>query len=285
MSSKVTQRDYEIFQHVLRYRISSREAIHRVLFPKVTINAVTKVTVRLQAQNWLNRYPSVVPQCYFTLTPQTALLLGVSETAVTSELAPADLLREYSVMAFCCLSDELRHRLMSAEVEEEYAALYFPSLDCSRYYLNQSMKPALAGICFVDDFIDKASEPKACVARCIADITQRCRRASFRDYIAKNRFEMAIITSTRERAAALRTALKAHELPTGMRTAIGVVPRMINMMPRPSLPASAKRGSGPKALSNMGSTDGHNGNGHVNGHSNGHMDGKASKMVSGRRSK
>ncbi len=80
MSSKVTQRDYEIFQHVLRYRISSREAIHRVLFPKVTINAVTKVTVRLQAQNWLNRYPSVVPQCYFTLTPQTALLLGVSET-------------------------------------------------------------------------------------------------------------------------------------------------------------------------------------------------------------
>jgi hypothetical protein len=119
----------------------------------------------------------------------------------------------------------------------------------------------MLGICFVDGFANGGGDPKTCAAQCVADVAQRARRASFRDYVAKNRFEMAIITSTRERAAALRTALKAHELPTGMRTVIGVVPRMINMIPHPTVPIVGKRGSGPRALSSLASSDGHR-NGH-----------------------
>jgi hypothetical protein len=40
MSSKLTTRDYEILQQLLRYKVASREMIHRAPFSKVSMNAV-----------------------------------------------------------------------------------------------------------------------------------------------------------------------------------------------------------------------------------------------------
>ena len=47
VSLATTQRDYAILRHVAHYRLTTRESLHRALFPGVAINAVTKVTSRL----------------------------------------------------------------------------------------------------------------------------------------------------------------------------------------------------------------------------------------------
>src|SRR5271170_5585750 len=100
MSTKLTGRDYEILQHLLRYKVATREMFHRALFAKVSRNAVTKVVTRLVAHGWLNRHPYLVASCYFTLSDKAALLFGVPEAAIEKPIPARQMVNEYAVAAY-----------------------------------------------------------------------------------------------------------------------------------------------------------------------------------------
>ena len=65
MDSALTQRDYAILRHVARYRLTTREALHRALFPHVAINAVTKVTSALLDRGLAAPVPGVLQVVLF----------------------------------------------------------------------------------------------------------------------------------------------------------------------------------------------------------------------------
>ena len=63
----------------MRYRITTREVLHKLLFSDSEINAVTKVTSRLTKHGYLNRHELYAPRNYFVLGTKSAAFLGISQ--------------------------------------------------------------------------------------------------------------------------------------------------------------------------------------------------------------
>ena len=227
MCSSVRQRDEAILRHVQRYRITTRKALHRTLFPKVAINAVTKVTTRLLAEGWLNQYPVFYKSHYFTLAPRAADLLRTTEAGPVLALdtggLDADSFRaSYGVLAFCCLLKTPRCRLLACEVEKDYPQLYFPDLDSDRYFLDATQRPMTSGIMFVDD----GRGVERMVAGYHDDLRTRCGRPDFQEFLGAARFRLAVVTATTERAAAIGHCLRQQEWPQRLRTSVEVAPKL-----------------------------------------------------------
>jgi hypothetical protein len=225
MASKVTQRDYGILQHVLRYRITTRKAIYKTLFPKTSMNAVTKVTTRLVSAGWLNRHALATPSCYFTLSHRASLLLGAPETVVTTALEHSALQREYAILAYCCFSEAPRTRLTVEELQEEHPYLFFAEQKSDAYYSDPGHRPSLLGFVFADD----DGSPQQVVAKCRQDLTARCKRMGFRKMVGEGRFRLAVLTSTPGRAVAIRDGLKSQTWPNGLKTAVAVASGLLNL--------------------------------------------------------
>ncbi len=227
MSSEVRQRDCAILRHVERYRITTREALHRTLFQKVAINAVTKVTSRLQAEGWLNQYPVFYKSFYFTLAPRAAELLGSAEAAWSEAPATEALRAAYGMLAYCCLSKTPRCRLLTREVREEHPQLYFPDIDSDRYYLDATQRPMAWGIMFIDD----GCPAEQMVAGYHDDLRARCSRPDFSEFLAAGHFRLAVITATAERAAVIGKCLRQAEWPRRLRTTVELAPKLTYLLP------------------------------------------------------
>ena len=224
----VSQRDHAILRHIERYRITTREALHRTLFPRVAINSVTKVTSRLLAEGWLNQYPVFYKSFYFTLTPRAAELLGTADTARTEALTTEALRTAYGMLAFCCLSKTPRCRLLTLEVREDHPQFYFPNLDSDRYYLDATQRPKTCGIMFIDN----GGAAEQMVAGYRDDLRARCSRPGFREFLATGQFCLAVVTATAERAAAIGKCLKLQDWPRRLRTAIELAPKLTYCLPK-----------------------------------------------------
>ena len=257
MASKVTQRDYEIFQHVLRYRITTRKAIYKTLFPTSSMNAVTKVTTRLVSVGWLNRHPLATPSCYFTLSSRAALLLGAPDAAVTKPLDDSALRREYAVLAYCCLSEAPRTRLTLEEVQDEHPCLFFPEQDSSGYFTDAGHRPPLLGLALADD----GGSPQQVVAGCRRDLAARCKRTGFRKLVGEGRFRLAVLTTTPGRASAIRAGLKSEAWPDGLKTAVAVAPGLLNLVSASGGPAARVRPDGASLASRVNGDRNGNGRG------------------------
>ncbi len=224
MTTKLTGRDYEILQHLLRYRIATREMFHRALFAKVSRNAVTKVVTRLVANGWLNRHPFLVASCYFTLSKKAALLFGTPEVAIEQPIPPRQMIVEYAVAAYCCLGEKPRQLLTVEEIERDYPQLVFDQLDSQKYYLDAGFRPELLGQIIVDD----GAPPQVFLERCRQDVSARVKRATVRKLVQGGGYRLTILTAVAEKASVFRSGLKKLEWPEGLRTEIVVIPNLIN---------------------------------------------------------
>jgi hypothetical protein len=224
MSSKLTGRDYEILQHLLRYKVATREIFHRVLFRTVSRNAVTKVVTRLVANGWLKRHPFLIASCYFTLSEQSARLFGMPESAIERAIPPRKLIVEYAVASYCCLGEKPRQRLAVDEIQQDYPHLWFDQLDSDRYYLDSGFRPELLG----QIFVDYNSSPKTFLDDCQKDIAARIKRAAVRKLIQGGGFRATFLTAVNEKAVAIRSGIKRLQWPVGLRSEVVVVPNLIN---------------------------------------------------------
>jgi hypothetical protein len=99
---RLQDRDLEILEHVMRYRMTTPEILHRNFFSDSERNAVTKVTSRLSEHQFLQDYPLFGGQTYFSLGTRGAQVMGLSRRKV-GPLGPQALFIEYGTLAFCCL--------------------------------------------------------------------------------------------------------------------------------------------------------------------------------------
>lgn len=222
---RLGDRDYEIFQHLLRYRLTTREILHQLFFSDSEPNAATKVTSRLVLHDYLRRYDLFPPRSYFVVGPQAARFLGISSKKAAS-LGPQALMREYGTLAFCCLSKEPRQRLTVSELQQRYPQLLAGGLDSSHYYLdNDGQTTRLAYI-----RVDHGGPPDHVVRKCREDFDARYRHEAFRPVIDNDRFLIAVVTATQEKATAIHEAIKRHNW--AIRFRIEVVSDLIHLMVR-----------------------------------------------------
>jgi hypothetical protein len=222
---RLGDRDYEIFEHLTRYHITTREVLRRLFFSDSEENAVTKVTSRLTLHGYLNRYELYPPRTYFVVGPRAASLLGISPKK-TKELGPQSLIREYATLAFCCLGTERRERLSVSEIRKRHEQLLQPKLDSSHYYLdNDGETTRLAYI-----RVDYGGPPEHIVRKCKEDLADRYCHQAFKELIDSDRFLIAIVTARKEKAAAIHEAIKLRQWPNRFR--IEVVPDLVNLITR-----------------------------------------------------
>ncbi len=111
---RLVDRDYDILDHLRRYRLTTREVLHRLFFADCEPNAVTKVTSRLVDHGFLNRYELYTGRSYYVIGPESAKLLGIS-LKKCKPLGTQALPREYGILLFCCMTPTPRERLLVSD--------------------------------------------------------------------------------------------------------------------------------------------------------------------------
>ena len=222
---RLNDRDFEIFDHLRRYRLTTREILHRLLLSDCELNAVTKVTSRLVRHEYLASFKLYTPRKYFMIGPKAARLIGISLSRIR-ELGPQALVQEYGTLEFCCGGEELRERLLVREIHQRNPDFLARHLDSSRYYLDHDSETVRLGFIRVDF----GGELPHVIRKCREDVDRRYRHPAFRELIDGQRFVIAIVTAREERKKDIHTALRRYEWPIHFR--IEVVPNLVHLLTR-----------------------------------------------------
>ena len=199
---RLGERDYDILEHVMRYRMTTREVLHPLFFEESDPNAATKVTSRLVGHDYLARHTLYEPRTYFTLGPAAVPLLGIS-LKKTRPLGTQALPHELGILHFCCLSETPRERLLVSELRREYLARGVDS--SSYYYDNDGERTRLAYM-----RVDHGGDSAHVIRKCRGDIACRKKHAPLRELIEKGLFLISIITAHKEKKQMIEHALRQH---------------------------------------------------------------------------
>ncbi len=117
------KRDNHILVHTNRMGMTTLPVLHRLFLPNKSINAVSQVVTRLVASGYLSRHELWHKSNYYTLGKKCVRTLGAPRSKTLSrgeQVLPTDL----GALAFCCLQETVRRRLLPHELLAQYA--WFP---------------------------------------------------------------------------------------------------------------------------------------------------------------
>lgn len=220
-------RDYEILEHVARYRITTPDALHLLpVFEGVERNAVTKVTSRLCELDFLKKGPLYGSNVYFKLGRHGAQVMGVKPSRVTDEHRPQALYRDFGILGFCCLGPVKRERLKVRELEREHPELLVRGIEPSQYYFEEFQGHRCLGFIWPE-----AGGEANYVARAVTQkiIEPRRQVTVFRNYIESKQFIVSIVTFSEEKREAIVRALQDSR--KGGLARVEVVPELIHLLP------------------------------------------------------
>lgn len=219
-------RDQQIIDHVVRHRMTTNDVLQQLFFPKQQHNAVTKVSARLCRLKLLSKFPLCHPRTYFTLGPQAAQLLGISEHR-TQPLGPQALPIEFGALAYATLGAQYHLRLTQRELQHAYPWIDERLLEAP-HCLHQSVEPPLLELIRVD----LGGKPDHVARKCDADIQARRRHSEFAELLHKKTFRLVVITGTSKKASAIRDSLDLRMWPDGLQIHLAVVPDLLHLTAR-----------------------------------------------------
>lgn len=218
-------RDYEILDHVRRYRLTTPEILHRLFFADSERNAVTKVTSRLCELEFLQSHQLYASYTYFTLGRRGAKVVSISSNKL-GPLGHQALYKEYGTLIFCCRSEAVRERLTLPEVMRQFPQLISGRMDASHYYLDHENGVDRLGYIWVE----AAGTVEHVVTTAAKDIIEQRRMIpAVRDLIDQGQFMVSIVTLTEDKQLQIVQALKKVLTPVFFR--VEVVPELIHLIP------------------------------------------------------
>ena len=113
-----SKRDQKIIELVHRYRLMLPSILHKRFFSHASLNAVTQVTRRLVAQEYLTKHTLLAQRKYFRPGPAAVKKRAGWRTSETKKLPPQTIPVELAALLYCC--DAGQHRLTPREVVETY---------------------------------------------------------------------------------------------------------------------------------------------------------------------
>lgn len=229
--ARLNERDYDIFEHLSRYRITTREILHKLFFSDSSMNAATKVTSRLTGHNFLKRFDLYPPKKYFVIGPEAMRLMGLTPKRCR-ELDPQSLAIEYGTLAFCCAGDEVRQRLTVREIASRDERLLVRGVESSRYYIDHDEGTRRLGYVYVDC----GGPPDHVARKCDSAITRRLKSEGFRELMTQDKFVIAIVTALENKKKLIREALNRREWPVPIPFRLEVVPDLAHLVHSLSFP-------------------------------------------------
>ena len=214
------ERDRLILDHVARYRLTTLEAIRRVVLRGLSRNAVSKIVNRLCDARLLRKLPLLYPMNYFVLGELAVRSLGIGIHRAES-LGPQSLPQEFAMLAFATLGTHQHLRLNAAEVKRR----------CPWLPLSHATAPHCLDEANVLELVrvDLGGPADHVARKCAADLSERCRIPEFLSVVTASQFRLVVITSTTEKVAAIQRALSHHQWPSGLLIHFSVVPQLLSI--------------------------------------------------------
>lgn len=222
---RLQDRDGDILEHVMRYRMTTPEVLHRHFFDDSLPNAVTKVTSRLTAHGFLLSHPLFGNQTYFGLGINGAKVMGLSLQKV-GPLGPQALFTEFGILNFCCLGPVRRERCRVGELIQHNPELVAQGADRSHYYLDTEENVTRIGFIRVDGGGDVAH----LIRKIRQDIDVRTPVPAFRQLIDDGRFLIAIVTFSDQKRDAV--AQELQKINTRVLFRVESVAQLRQLLPR-----------------------------------------------------
>ncbi len=214
------ERDRLILVHVTRYRLTTLDAIRRVVLPGLSRNAVSKIANRLCDAGLLRKHRLLYPMNYFVLGELAVRSLGIGVHRA-KPLGSQSLPQEFALLAFATLGTHQHLRLNAAEVKRRCPWLPF-SFAAAPHCLDEANVLELVRV-------DLGGPADHVARKCAANLTERCRVPEFLTLVAAGQFRLVIITATTEKVAAIHRALKHHLWPPGLLVHCSVVPQLLSI--------------------------------------------------------
>ncbi len=139
-------------------------------------------------------------------------------------------IRDYAILVFCCLGDARRQRLTVGDLKVHFPDLFRPGL-VMNYYIDTSAAQPRMGFLRVD--IGGHGRWDRVLAKCRRDLESHWAHAGFRPFIARDAFEISLITALPQKARRLAESLTAWGDPRARMIKVCAIPELINLIAPP----------------------------------------------------
>lgn len=220
---RFSDRDSDILEHVVRYRMTTREVLHKLFFSDSEPNAVTKVTSRLVRNRFLTRFDLHSGKSYYSVGPNAARIYGYTQRKC-KQLGPQALVENYAILQYCMQGNTPRERLHVSELQVHLGSLTGKNLELSKFYIDtEDGIPMLACM-----RVEHGSDVAHTVRKCRADLEQLARHSKIHQLIQHQRFLMAIIASTQAKVEGIKTSIARQTWPIRIR--VEAVPDLLPLV-------------------------------------------------------
>lgn len=221
----LTERDHDILEFVVRYRIGTSELLRKACFePHTTTENVTRVLQRLQRRELVHRVVAPNGFSYCTATRRTLELLGAEPRTprpLTEQTLPVLL-----AVATYCVAKGIR-RLTSHEFSDLYPELWRPGMRSSSYVLVEIDEKLRLELLIVD----RGGAAHRINSRVRRVIAQRRGLPKFQALMKTGRFRIAVLTGTPEQAEKINR--RVHRRPFGpIEVTTFVIPELAELLMR-----------------------------------------------------
>ena len=182
--NELSARDFDVLEHIARYRVGTMQSLKNTVFQGKSINVVGKVTRRLVRQGWLTQHQTGSFFFVFTLSRKTCCLMDLPVELAPKEINADALVTDYGILNYCCGEGQDRNRLTRDELRESYASYCEADPGGGRFLLDGGFRPAKLGLMWVD----RCGDLEAFVAECRKEWEAQWARPAFRDAVGRSGF-------------------------------------------------------------------------------------------------
>lgn len=228
---------HAIREHLARYRMTVLKAVQQMPefrgFGRKRTSAILRQLCRSRE---LGHAPLYRNRRYFYLAdPATGGATGQLRQGPTDDrygpLSEAAKIKNYAMLAFCCLGAQPRHRLNHADFDGCFPNLARPGLPMN-YYVDTSQRQPRLGFIRVD--AGGRGRWDRVVAKCRNDVEVHYAKDGFRKFIDRNAFEITLITALPQKARRLAESIGAlRDERVGMIRVLAM-PELLNLIAPPA---------------------------------------------------
>ncbi|MEQ1825211.1 MAG: hypothetical protein ABL921_04670 [Pirellula sp.] len=194
------RRDNDILRHTHRMGLTTPPALHRLFLPTKSINAVSQITTRLVNAGYLARHRLAHRTFYYTLGMRSVRHFGAPRSKAMprgEQVLPIDL----GTLAFCCLGDVVRRRLLPEEIVSQYPWFPKPFLGQPFCWVVEGAAKRLAMV-----HVEMSEFPEQVVRKHLRQVHSLRDCQEFAKLIDEDQFMLVTVTTTAERRDSLVAA-------------------------------------------------------------------------------
>lgn len=193
-----------VLEHVLTFRITTPEVVHRVFLRDQTHEAAKSLLKRLRGRGLLGSAHLTSSSRYFFLTPRGFRLLGEPSRRVGA-LSPQPLAEAFGVLEFCTFRSD-RKKLTRDEFQKTFPQLVRRGLPSQNFYLDEEDAVRRLGVIYIDRGADPARITRKLDQKYVGRYLSS---SAWREQVVDaGRLTIAVVTPTPEKGTKLRELLE-----------------------------------------------------------------------------